>query len=154
MLYCSATVKYLFLVSYVKRSPTEGRGVRLVLEPIGSLERSGKLARWDFNSSFTVITFSCFDWNSFKFFFASFKSFFCCQMKAARSSCSSWRSFSSLSRRLLYSAMTLEASSTFSANASAAALSKERKHRERTKEIDKFLRTFWYSKLLINTFSG
>lgn len=109
----------------VNKSPTDGRGVRLDLEPIGSLERSGRLARCDFSSSFTAVTFSCFAWKSFKFFLASLRSFFCCQMNAASSSCTSWRSFSSLSRRLLYSTRTLDASSTFSARASAAALSNE-----------------------------
>ena len=111
------------MTSQVNRSPTDGRGARLVLEPIGSLERSGRLARWDFNSSLTVVTFSCLVWNSFKFFFASLKSFFCCQINAPSSSCSSCLSFSSLSKRLLYSLRTFEASSTFSARASAAALS-------------------------------
>ena len=35
----------VYPASYVKRSPTDGSGVRVVFEPMGILERSGKLAR-------------------------------------------------------------------------------------------------------------
>ena len=48
----------------LKRSPTVGRGARDVAEPIGSLEKSGRLARWDFNSSLTTVTRSSLPWYS------------------------------------------------------------------------------------------
>ena len=61
---CACKIVCVCMLIQLKRSPTVGRGARDVAEPIGSLEKSGKLARWDFNSSLTTVTRSSLPWYS------------------------------------------------------------------------------------------
>ena len=66
MIACVCAVYACVYWYQLKRSPTVGRGAREVADPMGSLEKSGRLARWDLSSSLTTVTRSNLLWCSWR----------------------------------------------------------------------------------------